>query len=242
MPSTTIETLAGAPAPGRLIVADSGESLGPLAALLPGKFVVFEGPDGSGKSTQFSHLAQLCRDAGIEVCEVREPGGTEISERIRDVLLDHHKSEMALRCEMLLYMASRAQLVEEKIRPALARGAVVLADRFVSSTYAYQGTAGGIPKSDIDAVAKVVCGDTWPNLVLIFDVDSATAAKRMGRDLDRMESKGAAFHANVRQGYLDQATAEPGSHLVIDARGDEAGVFAAMMASLRDWAARQPSN
>jgi dTMP kinase len=114
---------------------------------LAGRFLAFEGPDGSGKSTQFKRFVRACTEAGVPLCEVREPGGTEIGERIRAILLDKAHSDMALRCEMLLYMASRAQLVEQKIRPALAGGKLVLADRFVASTLAYQGAAGGLPAS-----------------------------------------------------------------------------------------------
>ena len=121
---------------------------------LSGRFVVFDGPDGSGKSTQFRTIAGMARSAGLEVREVREPGGTAVGERIREILLDPIHDEMALRCEMMLYMASRAQLVEQIIRPALRGGALVLADRFVSSTYAYQGAAGGLPMHEIDAVAS----------------------------------------------------------------------------------------
>lgn len=125
---------------------------------LAGTFIVFDGPDGSGKSTQFRRFAALCRAAGAAVCEVREPGGTRVGERIREILLDPVHAEMSLRCEMMLYMASRAQLVEERIRPALARGELVLADRYVTSTLAYQGAAGGLPFEEIMAVARAACG------------------------------------------------------------------------------------
>ncbi len=190
---------------------------------LRGRFIVFDGPDGSGKSTQFRALAELARGAGVEVREVREPGGTPVGERIRDILLDPIHDEMALRCEMMLYMASRAQLVEQVIRPALHAGAFVLADRFVSSTYAYQGAAGGLPVGEIDAVAAAACGPrdaggTWPHLTVIFDVDGQTAATRLNPLLDRMEQKGADFHARVRKGFLDQAQRDSAHYAVIDAR------------------------
>lgn len=124
-----------------------------------------------------SRLVASAAAAGVEVCCVREPGGTQVGERIRTILLDP-SSEMSLHCEMLLYMASRAQLVEEKIRPGLAAGALVIADRFVSSTYAYQGTAGGVDLGAIRAVADAAVRGTYPDVVLIFDVDATTAAKR----------------------------------------------------------------
>jgi len=199
---------------------------------LRGRFLVFDGPDGSGKTTQFRRFARLCRDAGLSVCEVREPGGTAIGERIRDILLDNAHNEMTLRCEMLLYMASRAQLVEERVRPSLDAGCLVLADRFVSSTLAYQGTAGGLPIDDIDSVARVAIGSAMPDLVIIFDVDQRTAARRLGLLLDRMEAKGAQFHARVRQGYLEQAQRDPERHLVIDGAQTEDDVWAELLRKL----------
>jgi len=200
---------------------------------LAGKFLVFDGPDGSGKTTQFRRFATACRDAGLDVCEVREPGGTAVGERIRNILLDPIHHDMSLRCEMMLYMASRAQLVEQKIRPSLDKGCLVLADRFVSSTLAYQGTAGGLPVEDIDAVARVAIAGAEPDLVVLFDVDQATAARRLGLLLDRMEAKGAEFHARVRQGYLDQATRDPEHHLVIDGTQGEADVWSSLLEALR---------
>lgn len=146
---------------------------------LGGLFLVLDGPDGSGKSTQFKRLIDMARAAGVTVCDVREPGGTEVGERVRAILLDPVHDEMTVRCEMLLYMASRAQLVQQKITPALARGELVLADRFISSTHAYQGAAGGLPREDIVAVGKAACGGVEPDLVVIFDVDEATAAARL---------------------------------------------------------------
>jgi dTMP kinase len=172
---------------------------------LGGCFVVFDGPDGSGKSTQFRRFADIARASGLEVVEVREPGGTAIGEKIRAILLDPANAEMTTRSEMLLYMASRAQLYEQRIAPAIAAGALVLADRFVSSTLAYQGTAGGIDEEEILAVGKVATGNHWPDLTVVFDVDTDVAMKRLSPLLDRMEQKGMDFHARVRSGYLAQA-------------------------------------
>ncbi len=192
---------------------------------LAGKFIVFDGPDGSGKTTQFRRLIELAQTHDITVCEVREPGGTEIGERVREILLDPEHDNMHVRCEMLLYMASRAQLVADRIGPAVERGELVLADRFISSTLAYQGTAGGMPQSEILSVGRVAVDRYWPNLVVVFDVDEASAASRLNPLLDRIEAKGAAYHRRVRQGYLDQAAADPEGHLVIDARPDADTVF-----------------
>jgi len=198
---------------------------------LRGSFLVFDGPDGSGKSTQFRRFARFIEQAGVEVEEVREPGGTAVGEYIRKVLLDpdiERDHRMALRCEMMLYMASRAQLVEERIRPALAADKCVLADRFVSSTLAYQGAGGGFPIDDIKKVADVAIGDDWPDLTIVFDVDEQTAAHRLNPLLDRMELKGAEYHRKVRHGYLDQAADDPDHYLVIDARPDADTVFTAL--------------
>lgn len=203
---------------------------------LAGRFIVFDGPDGSGKTTQFRRLVALLGDGGVPVCEVREPGGTGIGEEIRRILLDHAHHDMTLVCEMLLYMASRAQLVEQRIRPSLAAGQVVLADRFVSSTIAYQGAAGGIPLDDIMAVAKIALAGVEPDLVVVFDVDEQTAASRLSPLLDRMEAKGAAFHARVRRGYLDMAKREPERHMVIDAAKPEQAVWEDVLSRLGEWA------
>lgn len=196
---------------------------------LRGRFVVFDGPDGSGKSTQFRRFSQYLRQAGLTVCEVREPGGTVIGEHIRKVLLDPAHTEMDLRCEMLLYMASRAQLVAQVIRPALQGGQVVLADRFISSTLAYQGTAGGLPAGDIVRVGQIAVGDCWPDLVVVFDVDERTAATRLSPLLDRMEQKGLDFHRRVRLGYLEQARSDPDRHLIVNAALPPDKVFAQLL-------------
>jgi len=216
---------------------------------LAAKFIVFDGPDGSGKSTQFKRFVAHCRQRDVSVCEVREPGGTSIGEQIRTVLLDPANTDMSLRCEMMLYMASRAQLIEQTIRPALARRELVLADRFISSTLAYQGTASGLPLDEIIEVGQVAIGGLWPNLVVIFDVDEVTAAQRMvgasghrksGRAIetslfaDRLEMRGPQYQQRVREGFLDQAAKQPDRYLVIDASKDAEAVFAALMAGLRE--------
>ncbi|MEM6750701.1 MAG: dTMP kinase [Planctomycetota bacterium] len=216
----------------------------PWLERLRGKFMVFDGPDGSGKSTQLARFRHDLARAHVPLCEVRDPGGTAVGDRVRAVLLDPDDgcapSPVA---EMLLFMASRAQLLHEHIRPALARHELVLADRFVSSTLAYQGSAGGLPIDHIRNVANVVVGESRPDLVVIFDVDEHVAATRMspllrGRefagDRDRMELKGAGFHRKVRQGFLDQAAAEPDRYLVVDARQAPDDVYAELLAGLEE--------
>lgn len=202
---------------------------------LRGKFLVFDGPDGSGKSTQFRRFADAARAAGLDVLEVREPGGTAIGEQIRTVLLDPQNTDITLRTEMLLYMASRAQLFEQVILPALTRGALVLADRFTSSTLAYQGTAGGLNEEEILAVGQVATGNRWPDLTVVFDVDTAVAMGRLSPLLDRMEQKGAEFHAKVRRGYLEQSRRWPERYRVVDSSVDPDAVTRAVQATVRAW-------
>ncbi len=205
---------------------------------LRGRFLVFDGPDGSGKTTQFHRFCHVASDAGLPVVEVREPGGTAVGEQVRQILLDPANEDMDLRCEMLLYMASRAQLVNQKIAPALAAGQLVVADRFISSTLAYQGTAGGLNPADIEAVAAVAVGRCQPDLVLVFDVDQATAAARLSPLLDRIEQRGADFHARVRRGYLDQARQHIDRYRVIDATADADTVFDRLLTAVQDWVSR----
>ncbi len=202
---------------------------------LKGRFLVFDGPDGSGKTTQFRRLAAWLTEQGLDVVEVREPGGTSIGEQIRSILLDSANVEMTICCEMLLYMASRSQLVDELITPARERGAVVLADRFISSTLAYQGTAGGLDREHILSVGQIVVGDQWPDCTIIFDVDSTTAAIRRGGDSDRMEEKGQAFQERVREGYLEQIREDPEGTILIDASPAEDVVFDQMLASIQSF-------
>lgn len=204
-----------------------------------GRFVVFEGPDGSGKSTQFRRLSDAAKAKGVTLCEVREPGGTPVGEKIREALLARVQPgmDMSLRCEMLLYMASRAELVERRIRPALKAGELVLADRYVASTLAYQGAAGGLSGADISAVARVATQNLQPDVVVIFDLDEAAAALRLSPLLDRMEAKGAAFHRKVRHGYLDLAKGDPSRYAVVDASKDPETVWKSLCATMAERAA-----
>jgi len=186
------------------------------ATSLQGKFIVFDGPDGSGKSTQISRFVEWCRSQELTVKEVREPGGTSIGEQIREVLLATKNVEMTLPCEMLLYMASRAQLMEQEVIPALEKGEIVVADRFISATLVYQGYAGGLPVHWIEQVGEVALQEKWPDLTIIFDVDCETASKRLNPLLDRMELKGQSFHKKVRKGFIALAENEPEKYAIID--------------------------
>ncbi len=219
---------------------------------LRGKFIVFDGPDGCGKSTQRKLLADALAAAGLGVVQCRDPGGTTIGDRIRHVLLDYDLSQMDVRCETFLFMASRAQLVGEIVEPALAAGSAVLCDRFISSTCAYQGAAGYDIQRVIE-VGRYAIGDTWPDLTLIFDVPveqgfartgrkphhaiqrkSATGQRSMIDDavVDAMEARPLEFHRRVREIYLALPKLYPRPVEVIDGRGPPEEVHAAAIEML----------
>jgi dTMP kinase len=177
-----------------------------MANKFGGKFIVLDGPDGCGKSTQAKALAEWLRKQGVDVVTFRDPGTTQIGEDIRKILLNPSHKAMGVRCEMMLYMAARAQLWEEKIKPAIAAGKCVVMDRWLSSTCAYQGHAGGFGVANVIKVAQICLERVWPDLTLVLDVDPTTAGKRMDRELDRMERKGKDYHEKVRQGFLELVT------------------------------------
>ena len=199
---------------------------------LAGRFIVFDGPDGSGKSTQFRRFCAYLEGHGLATCQVREPGGSSIGEQIRRILLDPANAEMDMRCEMLLYMASRAQLVGTHIVPALKKRQCVVADRFISSTVAYQGAAGGVAIEEIIAVGQTATAGLMPDLVVIFDVDQDVAATRLNPLLDRIEQRGEQYHRIVREGFLDQARTAPDRYAVIDASPTSDVVFDHLLACM----------
>ncbi|ROL78285.1 dTMP kinase [Pseudomonas chlororaphis] len=186
---------------------------------MTGLFITLEGPEGAGKSTNREYLAERLRAAGIEVLLTREPGGTPLAERIREVLLTPGDEVMNPDTELLLVFAARAQHLAEVVRPALARGAVVLCDRFTDSTYAYQGGGRGLSVERIATLEQFVQGELRPDLTLVFDlpveVGLARASAR-GR-LDRFELEGRVFFDAVRQVYLKRAAADPARYLLVDA-------------------------
>lgn len=185
-----------------------------------GTFITLEGADGCGKSTQVALLADAIQAAGREVVRLREPGGTSISEKIRALVLDPDNAEMAPECELFLFEASRAQLVRQVIEPALARGAVVLCDRFYDSTYAYQAAGRALDARVISQANALGSCDVTPDLTLVLDMDTKDALARATRGgADRLEAEGVAFQERVRQGYLDLAAAESGRVHVVDATG-----------------------
>lgn len=200
-----------------------------------GYFITFEGGEGSGKSTQIRRLAERLKAAGgREVVLTREPGGTPGGEEIRDLILNGAVDRWSPVSEALLMSAARRDHLERVIRPALARGAVVLCDRFADSTRAYQGRGGAVDPGLIDALETYVVEGTRPHLTLILDLPTAEGLQRAGArgGEARFESKGMAFHQNLRAAYLAIAQAEPGRCQVIDASGSQEAVAAAIDAAL----------
>nr|WP_254620825.1 dTMP kinase [Pseudomonas protegens] len=182
-------------------------------------FITLEGPEGAGKSTNREYLAERLRAAGIEVLLTREPGGTPLAERIRDVLLTPVEEVMNADTELLLVFAARAQHLATVIRPALERGAVVLCDRFTDSTYAYQGAGRGLSLARIAALEDFVQGELRPDLTLVFDlpVDVGLARASARGRLDRFEQEGQAFFQRVREAFLARAAAAPQRYVLVDA-------------------------
>lgn len=197
-------------------------------------FITFEGPEGSGKTTQIQALASYLKGRGYDVVLTREPGGTAIGDQIRQVLLDPDNQEMLPEAEILLFSASRAQVIGQVIRPALDRGAIVICDRFADSTMAYQGYGQGLDMESLAAITEFATGGLTPDLTVYLDIeveeglqrkraalqagDSESAAGRQGADAwNRLDQQALDFHNRVRQGYLDLAQAGPDRWLIINA-------------------------
>jgi len=196
-----------------------------------GLFLSFEGIDGSGKTTQVSLLAAALRERGREVVSLREPGGTGLGERIRSLLLDKSDDAPVPQAELLLFAAARAQIVRTQILPALERGAVVVLDRFVDATYAYQGFGRGLPLDQILALETIAAG-ILPARTWFLDLEPAEAARRRqtrGEAADRMESETDRFRAKVREGYLERARLDPTRMKVLDASRSREEIAAAIL-------------
>lgn len=211
---------------------------------LAGKFIVVDGPDGSGKTTQIERLKAWIEQGGGRWCYAKDPGGTVIGDRIRHILLGYDLSEMDPRCEALLFMASRAQLVAEVVRPALREGRTVVGDRFISATCAYQ-VAAGVSADDVIALGRLAVGETWPDLTLVLDVPPELGFERTGRKphhaarrasggqiamfdgatADAMERRPLEFHRRVREIFRDLPRFYPRPVQVIDATRDAEAVF-----------------
>ena len=184
-----------------------------------GKFITFEGIEGVGKSTNINHLVDAIKRAGHDVVVTREPGGTPMAERLRDLVASHGDEAMPDVAELLLVFAARALHVNNVIRPALEAGTWVVCDRFTDSSRAYQGGGRGLPARDIDLLADWVHGDVSPDLTILLDAPVEIGMQRAGKrsDPDRFESEQAEFFERVRETYLRLAESEPGRFVVVDA-------------------------
>lgn len=222
---------------------------------LRGKFIVIDGPDGAGKSTQIKRLREWIEADGGASVYAKDPGGTPIGERIRHVLLGYDLAAMDPRCETLLFMASRAQLAAEVIRPALAAGKTVVGDRFISATCAYQ-VAAGFPRDDVIALGHWAVGDAWPDLTLVLDVPPEVGFERTGRSmqkaprrpradqgdqlnmfadarLDAMERRSPEFHRAVRENFLRLPEFYPRPVVILDGAQPPEALFAAIQEALQ---------
>ncbi len=202
-----------------------------------GFFIAFEGGDGGGKSTQEGRLGAALAAAGHAVVRTREPGGTPAAEAIRSVVLSREFEALSDRAEALLYAASRADHVQHVIRPALARGAVVICDRFIDSSVAYQGIARGLGADAIRDLSLWATDGLVPDLTVVLDLDPEVGLARVGAQRDRLEAQPLEFHQLVRSAYLELAAAAPQRYLVVDAAADVDTVAAVIedrvMADLR---------
>jgi dTMP kinase len=182
-------------------------------------FITLDGGDGCGKSTQIRLLAEKLQSQGHQVVCCRDPGSTPLGDAVRNILLHRQELHIADMTEVFLFMAARAQLVREVIRPALKSGNIVLADRFLISTLVYQCYAGGVPMEVLEPISVAAVGETLPDLGIVLDIPYEIAVQRIGHRAvpDRMECKGEAYHRRVREGFLHYAATEPNRYVVLDA-------------------------
>jgi dTMP kinase len=185
-------------------------------------FITFEGPEGSGKSTQLPRLAQFLEDSSLQVVKTREPGGTKIGDQIREVLVRMDNTELHPRTEILLFLAARAQLVEELIIPSLKQGKIILCDRYGDSTLAYQGYGHGLDLETLRAMLQFATGGLKPDLTILLDVDVFTGLKRkkIKEEWNRLDAFELSFHERVRAGYKILAEQEPERWKIVDATQD----------------------
>ncbi|MBQ9005460.1 MAG: dTMP kinase [Atopobiaceae bacterium] len=200
---------------------------------MAGTFISFEGIDGCGKSTQVKYIVSALKELGANCVCLREPGGTAISEKIRGLLLDPQNMEMRPEAELLLYEASRAQLVRQVIEPALAAGSIVLCDRYFDSTFAYQAAARGLDEDVVRTANELGSCGFVPDATIVFDLDVETALTRATRGgADRLEAEGVAFQRRVRDGYLRSAELESERIRLVDADGTPEQVFGRLVEAL----------
>lgn len=189
---------------------------------MKGLLIVFEGPDGSGKTTVLEKVYKKLLQDGYDIYKFREPGGTEISEKIREIILDNDNIKMSARCEALLYAASRAQLVEEKLRPLLEKGSIILCDRFVMSSILYQGIGRGLGVDEVKNINDFAIGEIKADLTLFLNIDYKTAIDRKRRNFvsDRLENEDDSFHKKTYDGYIDLSKKFKDEIIQIDANKD----------------------
>lgn len=204
---------------------------------MTGCFITVEGPEGAGKTTIIEYLVQSLQQEGLDVVRTREPGGIQIAEQIREVILHTGNTMMDGRTEALLYAAARRQHLVEKVVPALEKGSIVICDRFVDSSLAYQGHARGIGIEEVASINAFAIDGLMPALTLLFDVRPEVGLARIhrhdGREVNRLDLEGVAFHEKVREGYLMLAENEPRRIQVINAEQSEEEVFREALAAIR---------
>jgi len=191
-----------------------------------GLFIALDGPDGGGKTTQAARLVEWLRGRGRDVVACRDPGGTPLGDRLRFLLLERSAWSIGLRAEMLLYMASRAQLVDEVVRPALAAGRDVVSDRYLLANVVYQGHAGGLPLEEVWGVGRAATGELMPDLTLVIDVPPEVASARVARPRDRIEDRPLEYRRRVREGFLLALETYPSPIVLIDGSVDRDTVAA----------------
>ena len=213
-----------------------------MPATARGPFITIEGPDGSGKSSLLPRLAALLRARGLDVIATREPGSTPLGERIRSILLDTEpRIDHTGRADALLFAAARTQHVDEVVRPALARGAVVLCDRYADSSMAYQGAGSQIPMDEMRSLQQFATGGLWPDLTILLDLPVEAGLARKSDEVTRFEAyHDLAYHGRVRAAFLAFAAAEPERYAIVDATRDPDAVLAAATHALARLVDRWP--
>jgi len=202
-----------------------------------GHFITLEGIEGSGKTTQAARLKDLLVRKGLDVVVTREPGGSPIAEKIREILLDPRNRKMVALTELFLYEASRTQHVAEVIRPALEAGKTVICDRFFDASTAYQGNARGLDMETVERLNLLATGGIVPDLTIVLDLPAEAGLRRLKRSRDRIESEAIEFHERVRQGYLKLARLYPDRIKVVDASGGIDDISLAVAGTLEIWLA-----
>lgn len=198
-------------------------------------FFSLDGIDGVGKSTQMELLVEHLKAAGLDVVTCRDPGSTQLGEAIREILLQDRDTPICGSTEMLLYMAARAQMVAEIIKPALAMGKVVVSDRYLLANVVYQGWAGELAPEAIWTVGKIATDDVRPDRILLLDLPPTAAVERIGSEPDRMESRGTSYQEALHKGFLEEASRDPERIMVLDARGTVEEVAARIQAATSEF-------